>query len=77
MRVTKPAAFLSPVAAHQQPAGGAGQIGHVRAPLLQDQIQAGPQPIPAFSERQNARVAAAELEGDGVGGKCLLRLVEP
>jgi hypothetical protein len=34
-----PVRFLSLVAAHQHSAGAAGQIGHVRAPLIEGQIQ--------------------------------------
>jgi hypothetical protein len=66
-------AFVVPV---QQPAGAAGQIGHVRTPFLQDQIEAGAQPIPAFLEGCDAGVAAADLEGDHCGGKCFLQLVD-
>jgi hypothetical protein len=37
--------------------------------LLQDQVQAGAQPVPALLERRDARVAAADLAGDGGRGK--------
>ena len=38
--------FLALVVAQQQPAGAAGQIRHIRAPLIQDQVKAGAQPVP-------------------------------
>ena len=66
----QPTGFLSFVVAHQHPAGAAGGGGYVRAPLVKDHIQAGAQPIPALLEGRDARVAAADLEGDGAGGKC-------
>jgi hypothetical protein len=34
-------------------AGAAGQIGHVPAPLLEDQLEAGAQGIPPISERRD------------------------
>jgi hypothetical protein len=40
------------------------------APLIEDQIEAGAQPVPALLERRDARVAAADLERYGAGGKC-------
>ena len=49
--------FLAPVIAHQHLAGAAGQIGHARATLVEDQVQAGTQPIPAVLERCDARCA--------------------
>jgi hypothetical protein len=41
----QPVGFLPLGVAHQQPFGAAGDVGHVRA-QIQDQIQAGTQPIP-------------------------------
>jgi hypothetical protein len=35
----QPGRVLPLVVAHQHPAGAAGQIGHVRTPLVQDQVQ--------------------------------------
>jgi hypothetical protein len=61
--------FLPLVAAHQQPTGAAGHVDHVRASLLQDQIQAGAQAVPALSEGRDARVAAGDFASDGGGGK--------
>jgi len=72
----QPVGFLALVAAYQQPAGAAGQIGHFRAPLIEDQTEAGAQPIPALLERRDARVAVADLEGDGCGGKGLLEFAD-
>jgi hypothetical protein len=69
--------FLPFVAAHQQRAGAAGQIGHVRAPLVEDQAQAGAQAIPTLLQRRNAGIAARDLEGDGGRGKGFLQLVDP
>jgi hypothetical protein len=43
----------------------AGDLGHVRAALVEDQVKAGAQAIPARSEGCDARVAAADLERDG------------
>ena len=40
--------FLAFIVATQQPAGAAGDIGHVHAPLIQDQVKAGTEAIPAF-----------------------------
>ena len=69
--------FLALVVVHQHPARATGDIGHVRAPLLQDQIQAGAQPIPALLEGGDARAGAGDFEGDGGGRKCFLRLADP
>jgi hypothetical protein len=55
--------------AHQQSAGATGQIGHVRAPLNQDQVKAGAQVVPPLSERRDGGVAAAYFERDGGGGE--------
>src|ERR1019366_6150105 len=44
----QPIGLLALVVAHQQFAGAAGDIGHLCAPLIQDQVEAGTQPIPAF-----------------------------
>jgi hypothetical protein len=73
----QPVGLRSLVVAAKQPAGAAGQIGHVPAPLVQDQVQAGAQPVPTLLDRRDARVAAADIEGDGGGGKCFLQLAEP
>jgi hypothetical protein len=43
MRVTS----RSACSRHHQPAGAAGQIGHIGAPLIGDQVQAGAQPSPS------------------------------
>ena len=43
-------AFVVPA---KQLAGAAGQIGHVPAPLLEDQLEAGAQGIPPISERRD------------------------
>ena len=56
----------------QQPAGAAGQIGDVRAPLMVDQVEAGAQAVPALLERHDAGVAGTDLERDRAGGKCFL-----
>jgi hypothetical protein len=64
----QPIGPLALVVAHQQPTGAAGQIGHIGALLVQDQIQAGAQAAPALLERRDAGVGAADLEGDGGGG---------
>jgi hypothetical protein len=40
---------------------GGGQIGHVRAPLIEDQVEAGAQPVLAVLERRDAGVVAADL----------------
>ena len=48
--------FLPLVAAHQQPAGAARQIGHVSGPLIGDQVQAGAQAIPTLLERRDAEL---------------------
>ena len=77
MRVHQPGRVLSLAVARQQPAGVAGQIGHVRAPLVEDQAQAGAQAIPTLLQRRNAGIAARDLEGDGGRGKGFLQLVDP
>ena len=61
----------------EQPAGAAGQVGHVGASLVKDQIHAGAQAVPALLERRDTHVAAADFEGDGAGGKCFLQRVDP
>ena len=73
----QPVGFLALEVAAQQPAGAPRDIGHFRAPLVKDQIQSGAQPTPAVLQRRDARVAAANLEGDSRGGKCLPRLADP
>jgi hypothetical protein len=40
-----------------------GQIGHVRAPLIEDQVEAGAEAIPPLLQRLDAAVAAADLRG--------------
>src|ERR1019366_3026224 len=55
------------------PAGAAGQIGHVRSALVQDQIEAGTQPIPALLERRDAGSAVPDLGRDGTRGNGLLQ----
>jgi hypothetical protein len=73
----QPVGFLATVVAHQQPAGAAGQIGHVRAPLVEDQVQVPAEGIPALWEGCDAGIAAGDFQGDGASGKCFLRLVDP
>jgi len=46
------------------------QIGNARAPLVEHQVEAGAQPIPAFLESGDAGIAAVDREGDRRGGKC-------
>jgi hypothetical protein len=65
---------LALVVAAQHPAGAAGRIGHVRASLVEDQVQAGAQPIPAFLEGRDARAGTGDFERDGGGGRGLLEL---
>ena len=48
--------LLALVVPAQYPAGAPGQIGRVRAPLVQDQHEDGAHPIPALLERRDARV---------------------
>jgi hypothetical protein len=60
--------FLPPVVAHQQPAGAAGQIGHVGASLVEDQIQAGAQPVSALLEGCDAGITARDFERYGGAG---------
>jgi hypothetical protein len=50
------------------PAGAAGDGDHIRAPPLQDQVEAGAQPVPALLERRDAHVAAADFESDHARG---------
>ena len=61
----RPIGFLARVVAHLEPAGAAGRIGHVRAPLIQDQVEAGAQPVPVLLEGRDTGVAGTDLEGDG------------
>jgi hypothetical protein len=65
------------VVAAKHPRWRRGQIGHVRAPLVQDQIQAGARSVPARLEGRDARVAAGDFEGDCAGGEGLLQLANP
>jgi hypothetical protein len=51
--------------------------GTFMIPLVEDQVQAGAQPIPALLERHDARVAAADFEGDGGGRNGFMQLVKP
>jgi hypothetical protein len=55
MRVNQPVGFLALEIARQQPAGAAGQFGHVGAPLVEDQVEACAQPVPALLECRDAR----------------------
>jgi hypothetical protein len=61
MRVTSRVGVLALVVAHQQPAGAAGRIGHVRAPLVDHQIQAGTEPISALLEGRDPGVAGRDF----------------
>jgi hypothetical protein len=45
--------------------------------LIQDQVEAGTQAIPPPLEGGDERVTAADLEGDGGGGKSVLQLADP
>jgi hypothetical protein len=56
-------AFVVPA---QQPAGAAGGVGHVRPPLVQDQFEAGAQPVPALLNRALRLLIS---EGGRAGGK--------
>jgi len=47
--------------ADQQPAGAAGDVDHVRAPLLQDQVAAGAQAVLALLEGRDATVPAERV----------------
>jgi len=51
MRVTSRSAPF-PYSRHQQPARAAAQIRHVRAPLVEDQIEAGAEAVPTLLERR-------------------------
>jgi hypothetical protein len=68
----QPIGFLALIVRAEQTARAAGQIGHVRAPLVEDQVEAGAQAVPALLERRDARVAAADFGRDRAGRKCLL-----
>jgi len=45
--------------------------------MVEDQIEAGTQPIPTLLELRDAGVAAADLEGDDARRKRFLQLVDP
>jgi hypothetical protein len=47
----QPIGFLPLEVARQQPASTAGDVDHVGAPLIEDQVEAGTQPIPALLKR--------------------------
>jgi len=49
------------VVAHQQFVGAAGDGGHVRAPLIEDQIEAGAQVVPPLLQRRDATVPAERV----------------
>jgi len=68
--------FLALVVAHQHPAGAAGRIGHIGAPLVKDQVEAGAQVVPPFLQRLDPGVATANFEGDGAGRKGLPQLAD-
>src|ERR1035437_9834521 len=61
----------------EQPTGADRQIGHVGASLVEDQVQAGTQPVPALLERRDARVAVGVFQGNGAGGKGPRELADP
>ena len=65
----QPIGFLALVVAHQHPARVAGQIGHVGALLIEDQVEAGVEGIPPLLQRPDLGVAAGYLERDGSRGK--------
>jgi hypothetical protein len=54
------------------PTGAAGQIGDARVPLVEDQLEAGAQPVQALLERRDAGIAGTDFERDGGGRKCFL-----
>jgi hypothetical protein len=64
-----PVGFLAPVVPAQYPAGAAGQIRHIGTPLVQDQVEAGAQPIPPLLEGCDVGHAAGDFASDGGGGK--------
>jgi hypothetical protein len=57
----QPVGFLALVVPGEHPAGAAGQVGLIRAALVEDQIEAGTQAVPPLLERRDARVAAADF----------------
>jgi len=77
-RYEKPAGrnYLEPHGVSPPP-GAAWQIGHVRAPLIADQVEADAEAIPALLERRDAGIAAADLGGVGAGRKCFPQLADP
>jgi hypothetical protein len=73
VRVASRSSSIPLVAVHQQPAGAAGQIDHVRAPLVEDQVKAGTQPAPAFSApraNSSAFVAGVGWNSRGSAWRC-------
>jgi hypothetical protein len=64
----QPVGFLAFVVPAKHPAGAAGQIGHVRAPVVQEKLEADAQPVPALLERHDAGIAARDFERYGGAG---------
>jgi len=50
---------------------------NTRACLVEDQVEAGAQPVPLLLERHDARTAAADFQHDGGARKCFLQLLDP
>jgi hypothetical protein len=69
--------FLALVVPAQEAARPAGQVGHVGAPLVKDQIEAGAQAIPAFLQRSDSGVARTDFEADYLDRNRLLQLANP
>ena len=74
IRVTSRSASLPLQSAAQQTNGTAGDVGHLPPPLIEQPVESIAQPIPAFLERLDARVARADLEGDHLRRNGFLQL---
>ena len=70
----QPIGFLPLEVARQQPASTAGDVDHVGAPLIEDQVEAGTQPIPALLKRALRLLISRAMVA---GRKCVLQLVDP
>ena len=76
MRVTSRLALFPLCPRTNIPLAPPGRSGHVSGPLIGDQVQAGASRVPPLLQRRDARVAAADLEGDGAGRNRLLELAD-
>jgi hypothetical protein len=58
---------MCPGVVRLDPLTSAGDGDRIHAPLIEDQVEAGAQPVLALLERRDAGITGGDFEGDGGG----------